>query len=633
MSSMLMSLGTSAMSAAMAQLQTTSNNIANANTAGYSRQQVQLASAEGRLTGSGFFGGGVTVQTVTRASNMFLTSQATVANANAGADSARRDLLQQLEQVFGSGAAGLGQSATNLFNAFADLAAAPSDMSARQAVLARAQDFASLARSNSDQLDALQTGVTQSVQNSVKDVNTLAAQVADLNQRITIARGSGHTPNDLMDARDQLVRQISAQVEVHTLSAADGSTSVFVAGGQSLVLGGVSNSLVALPDRYDPARVAVGISVGGSVTPLPGSALGGSIGGNLAFQNGDLGDARNRLGQLVAALAGKMNAQQSLGLDLTSITGAPGAPLFQVGKAQAVPATTNTGGAGVTLAITDPSALKASDYLLAADLANPGKYQVTRLSDGHVTSKVASGDTIDGFSITVGAPAPAALDSFLLRPVGNAAAGFALALTDPRGIAAASPLTVAASTANTGTAAVQSLGFSAPPAPAYGPMTLRFNDSSGGYDLLDAGNAVLTSGTWKAGSPISWNGFDLALSGAPAKDDVFTIAPTPSSATSNGNALAFDSLASGLFVDGRSVGDAYAQTLSDVGVRVQSAVAAADTSSAVQAGANAALSGEVGVNLDEEAAKLMQYQQSYQAAAKMLQVAQTVLDTLIQLGH
>lgn len=628
--SMLMSLGTSALAASLAQLQTTSNNIANANSPGYSRQQVQLAPSEGQFSGSGFFGRGVTVQTVSRASNLFLTSQAAAASSAAGADGARRDMLRQLEGVFGSGAAGLGQSATNLFNAFADLAAAPSDLSARQAVLARVEDFVSLARSEFGQLGMLQANAAQDVRNSIQDVNTLAAQVAELNLRIATARGTGHAPNDLMDARDQLVSRISAQVEVHTIDAADGSTSVFVAGGQSLVLGGLSNQLVALPDRYDAAKLAVGISVGGSVTPLPSDTLGGSVGGLLQFQDGDLTDAGNRLGQLTAALATTMNRQQSFGIDLAGVSGAP---LFQLGAPVALAAQGNAGNAALTLAITDASALQASDYRLVPDPAAPGLYQVTRLSDGVVRTGVASGDVVDGFSITVGAPAPAAGDSFLLRPVGNAVAGLAPALADPRAIAAASPLTAAASGANSGSAAVQSIDIVAPPTAAYQSMTVRFNDASGNYDLLDATSAVVGSGSWSAGTPISWNGFALSLGGAPLAGDRIAITPTSVPAASNGNALAFDRLASGPIVAGQTFGDAYAGVLSDVGVQVQGAVAAADTSSAVLSRANAALGAETGVNLDEEAARLMQYQQSYQAAAKMLQTAQTVLDTVLQLGR
>lgn len=635
--SALMQLGTRAMFAAYAQLQTTGNNIANASTAGYSRQQVMLGTTEGQYTGAGFFGRGVTVQSVTRATNMFLTSQVIATKSAAAADGARLGMLQQLEKVFGSGEAGLGYAATQMFNAFADLAAQPSDLSARQAVLARAEDFASLARSSSDQIEMLQANVFNDVKNSVNDVNTTAAQVADLNSKIVGALATGHTPNDLMDARDRLIGQIGEKIEVQTINASDGSISVFVAGGQSLVLGGQSNRLVAQQDGFDSSRAAVAISVAGFVTPLQNSSIGnGSIAGLLQFQNEDLVSARNRLGQIVASLADTMNRQQSYGIDLS---GATGSDLFKVGAPTALAHATNARDAfgvpigSVGLAITDPTALKASEYTLEEDAAAPGTWIATRLSDGLTFAGLTgAGDVIDGFSITFGAPPPQPGDRYLLKPVSMAAKNVATAVANPRGIAAGSPLTAAAPATNTGTMSIGSLDIVAPPSAAYQAYTVRFTSATGDYDIEDGGGAVLTSGTWDGNSPISYNGFDLTLKGVPANGDSVAISLTQYPSASNGNALSFDNMATRLLIDGQTVTDAYAEALSEVGVRVQGATAAADTSAAVAQRSEEALTSEVGVNLDEEAARLIQYQQQYQAAAKMLQTAQAVMDTLIELG-
>ncbi len=635
-SSMLMTIGTRAMFAAYAQLSSISNNIANANTPGYSRQQTMLATTEGQYTGSGFFGRGVTVQSVTRASNLFLTSQAAAARSDAAGSGVRSNMLQQLERVFGTGSAGIGHAATQLFNAFSDLAAAPADLSARQVVLARGEALASMTRSASDQIDMAQANVRNDVENSVREVNTLAQQVALLNKRIVDALGTGHTPNDLLDSRDRLVSQIGEKVGLSTIVAADGSMALFVAGGQNLVLGSHANQLVARADDYEPTRVALGISVAGQVTPLGSNAIGsGSLAGLLAFQNDDLVEARNRLGLLAAGLATAMNTQQSYGINLS---GSSGAPMFSFGAPLVRPASSNAAAAGVFLAavnlsITDPSLLKASEYLMQNDPANAGQYQLTRVSDGQVFSGLASGDVVDGFSINIGLPAPAAQDRFLLRPSSGAASAMGMAISQPQAIAAGAPLTAVAAVSTSGTASVASLAIVAAPGAAYLPLTLKFIDASGGYELVDASSTVLAAGTWSAGSPIAYNGFELSLQGQPAMGDSFSIAPTAFPGASNGNALAFDAMASRLLIDGQSFTDAYAQLLSEVGVRVQGAMMAADTSSAVAARASQALSSEVGVNIDEEAAKLMQYQQAYQAAAKMLQTAQTVLDTLLQLGN
>ena len=633
--STLMSVGTRAMFAAYAQLTTTGNNIANANTPGYSRQKVELSATEGQFTGSGFFGRGVSVQTVSRATNVFLTQQASATRADASADAARRDLLQQVEKIFGRGTAGIGHAATQLFNAFADLAAAPADLSARQAVLARAEDLGSTTRAYSDQIASVQANISTDIENSVREVNELTQQVASLNGKIVDALGSGHEPNDLLDARDQLISRISAKIDVNAIAAPDGSVSVFIAGGQSLVLSQTVNKLVSRADEFDPQRTGLSISVGGQVTPLSSGAVGaGALAGLLRAQNDDLVEVRNRLGQMAAGLAVAMNTQQSYGIDLA---GSTGAAMFAYGAPVAMPSSTNAAVgpvflANVSLAITNPAVLQASEYLLINDPANPGQYQVTRQSDGQVFSGVASGAVIDGFSITMGVPAPAAGDRFLLKPVSNAAGGMDLLIGNPRALAAAAPITAVAASANTGTAAVAAVTIVTAPGAAYQPLSVRFTNANGAYDLVDAANVVQASGTWTAGTPISFNGFELSLQGRPALGDRFDIAPTAYPAASNGNALAFDSMASRLLIDGQTFADTYAQMLSEVGVRVQGAQSAADTSSAVATRASEALSSEVGVNLDEEAAKLIEYQQAYQAAAKMLQTAQTVLETLIQMG-
>ena len=630
--SSLMSLGTSALYAANAQLLTTSNNIANANTPGYSRQSVQLETAGSAYNSSGYFGRGVNVATVTRAANMFLSQQAVATGAAAAADGVQRDMLSQLEKVFPGGEAGLGYAATRIFNAFADVAATPGDLAARQAVLGRLEDFASLARSSSDQIEAMQANVVHDVAGSISEVNTLATQMAKLNLAIAAATNRNQQPNDLLDQRDELVRRIGAQVQVHTVQSPDQTVAVYVGSGQTLVLGGASFKLVPQADSYDPSRIAVGISIGGQITQLDTQSIGeGQVAGLLRFQQGDLAEARNRLGQLVAATGTTLNTQQALGLDLQ---GQPGSPLLMLSGPQALPAQTNArAGAGyaasVSIAIANPAALTASDYRLVPDPANGGQFIVTRLADNKVFAPVVDGDTIDGFSITVGASGPQPGDSFLLRPVTAAASGVTVALKNPRGLAAASPLTAVVSAANTGTATIAALQITAAPASTYQTMTLRFDDDLGNYSLLDGADAVLVSGSFTAGRPIVYDGMALTLNGLARSGDRVAISLTANPAASNGNALRFDDLANRALVDGVTVSDAYANLMADVGVRVQGAVAAADTTATVAQRARAELSADVGVNLDEEAARLIQFQQSYQAAAKVLQTAQTLFDTLL----
>lgn len=730
--SALMSLGTRAMFANYAALQATGSNIANASTPGYSRQQVELSTAGGQYTGAGFFGKGAQIDTVTRAADAFLTRAAATSRSQAALDSTHLEQLRRLESVFLPGEQGIGHAAGQLLNAFVDVGNRPQDAAARQVVLSRTEELASRLRAAGGQIDALQSGAVQDFKTGIAGVNGLARRVADINRQIAGALGSGHTPNDLLDQRDQLVSEISGFVQVTTITADDGTLGVFIGGGQRLVLGFDALQLEATADLYDPARVRLAVREAGALRVLPSASLGGgSLAGLLAFQDQDVTDAQALLGQLAAALAGSLNEQQARGLDLRQPAGS-GAPLLAVGAPRVLPATTNSGTNTVRLQITQAAHLQASDYELRADPASAGRYLLTRLADGNVRS-VAAGDTVDGFALEVGSPAPAAGDRFLLQPVARAAHGAGRALDDPKGIAAAAPLTATAAATNQGTGSVASVRVTeawplsvAPDAANTGgaratlrvddrsqlepqlPVTLSFaaagpglaytwsqpgaTPSSGtgtwgaqqpiringvavslagtpaagdSFDIaavpqaptniafsLDGSSrlqytwtqagATPATGTalWDSTVPIALNGAALRLSGVPQPGDSFTVSTTAYPASNNGNALALldlrdativgeRRLADGSIAPGENITAAYAGALAEIGVRVQSATASDNISTAVANNAEALKSAATGVNLDEEAARLIQYQQGYQAAAKMLQVAQSVFDTLL----
>ncbi len=649
--SALMSLGTKALTANYAALATTGHNIANANVAGYSRQQAELATASGQFSGAGFFGKGVDVTTVTRAHDEFLTREAATSRSLAAQDAARLGMLNQLEAAFPTGEQGVGYAAGQFLNSMVDLAARPQDSATRQVVLAQADAMAQRFGAAGAQLDTLQQAVREDLKAQVAEINQLAQSVADLNQRIASVVGLGHTPNDLLDQRDQVVAKLSEKVQLSTVAADDGSLGVFIAGGQRLVLGAQVQPLTLQVDPSDSTRVALGQTESGFVRLLPSDEFGGgSVAGLLRFQNDDLAAARNQLGQMAAALAGTVNQQQALGLDLRNPPGS-GAPIFAVSAPAALPNANNTiNGSGafvgqVSLSVTDATLLQASEYDLRADPGGaPGVYQLTRLADGLVRS-VASGDTFDGLRVDLGPGLPAPGDRFLLQPVTRAANGMQRVLDDIRGLAAASPLTAGAAGANTGGASVASLNVISATADPQLTATFNFTSDSGDYawELRDrSSNALVGSGTglWNAGAALGLNGFELQLNGVPRSGDVFTVEKTAFPASSNGNALAFTALrdapivgraplAGGGVGGGNSITDAYASALAGIGVRVQGGNAAADISGAVAAQAEATRSATSGVNLDEEAARLIQYQQSYQAAAKILQIAQSVFDTLL----
>ena len=647
MGSGLFALGTRAMFANTAVLDTISNNISNANTEGYSRQQVELATEDGRFTGAGFFGRGVRIATVSRTSDPYLAREANNTASVASADQARLDKLTQLEKVFPLGESGIGYSAGQMLNAFVDVANQPQDLSARQVVLARAEDLASRIRSADTQLSSLQEGVTNDLRNTVAQVNSIAQNIANINQKIASVKGVGHTPNDLLDQRDLLVKQLNQLIQVSTVEADDGTMSVFIGGGQRLVLSNSAEQLAIGTDEFDSSKATLLLSDVGIKRPVNQSlVVGGTIAGLLKVQNEDIPSARALLGQMGAALAWRVNQQQSLGLDLGTPPGAGGA-IFSTGTPQVLPSVKNTSTLSpppVSMTILDGRELQASDYSLVPDPAVAGQYTLTRKSDGLVTS-VTDGSEVDGFRINITGAINAG-DKFELRPASASAGQMRRTLDNPTGIAAASPFTATTNPANNGTATVGSLSMVSQPDATLPPLNgtelnIVFTSANGDYELQSPLGTPVANGTWQAGSPISYNGFNLMLNGVPSNGDVLKVENTTYPAGNNGNALSLLALrdedivgrrdnGGGSTAPGATITNAYSQMIGAIGVQVQGAKTSAEISATLASNAEEILTNKTGVNLDEEAARLIQFQQSYQAAAKILQIAQTIFDTLLE---
>lgn len=655
----LLTLGARAMFANQAALQTIGQNIANANTAGYSRQSVVLTTSPGQFTGAGFFGKGVDVQTVMRSHNEFLTKEAASAKSTASGDATRAEQLARMEKVFATGTDGLGYAASQFLNAMVDVTSRPSDPSARQVALGRASEMATRFSNAGQQLTDLQAGVVSDLKASVTVVNQLAQQIANVNDQISKTRGSGHTPNDLLDQRERLISQLGEYVSVTTLPADDDTVGVFIGGGQRLVLGNQASALQVTADPYDSQRAVLSLKEGTINRALDESVLtGGSMSALLGFQNKDLQDARNMLGQLAAAIGTRVNQQNALGLDQSNPPG-QGANIFNVAAPRVMAAASNIRDAsgaftsGVSATIVNAGQLQASSYKLTS--STPGTYEMTRLSDGLVRT-VADGDTIDGVRINFAPAAPAAGESFLIEPVGAAATEMRRVLDNPSGIAAASPLTAAASVDNHGTLSIDSVyGVNGNLDLTKAPITVEFGDpdpanTANVQYTLTLSDGSVVSGVWSAGQPIGNQpaagidlGFELRTNGVPRKGDKISLDKTTYTATNNGNAKAFLNIQTEAFIGrqvlpdgsitaGATINDTYAASMSEVGARVQSANYLSGVSTTVATDAEATRSGQAGVNLDEEASRLMQYQQSYQAAAKVLQTAQTLFDELMRIA-
>jgi len=638
----ILNVGTRALMANQVVLQTTGNNIANVNTPGYSRQSAVLQTVEGQFTGGGYIGRGVDVATIQRSYSDFLIRQSALSGATSAGDNARADKLRQLEALFPGGTSGLGAAISDMLNSFSDVASAPTDLTARTVVLTRVSEAASRMRSASQSLDDLQLGVKQELSQKVDAINSLAKSIAAVNDKIAKAQGTGQPPNDLLDQRDQLIREMNRYIQTSSIEATDGTLGIFIAGSQALVLGSAASPLTVTSDDFnDSLKSKLSINRSGQVITLDETMLGGGeVSGLLRFQNTDLAEGRNLLGRLTLAISTSMNAQHALGLDLDGNVGGNlfTPTVFGAGNilTPSAPAVPNTGTATLGLAISDTTKFAASDYEVNFTAATTGS--ITRKSDGVVTDFTSVPIAIDGLTVSVSAGAVAG-DRFLLKPFSTSASDIRAEFASPRALAVASPVAGQMGTANTGSLQLASLQPRTNP-PTNVPVTITFTGSntytrSDELPVPDTTTYTYTSGqviegTLPTSSPLSqWS---LTLQGTPKTGDTFTVLAQPAAFRNlnAGNATALMNLRETPMFDGAALTDGYAGLISQIGIRTQSANYAAQVSTAIAANLEADRTSVSGVNLDEEASKLIQYQQAYQASAKTIQIAQSIFDTLIQ---
>ena len=637
----LLSVGARALLANQMALQTAGHNIANVNTPGYSRQTVVLQTVQGQFTGGGYIGQGVDVQTILRNQSELLTRQSAAAGSVQSADIVRAERLRQLQEIFSGGTAGLGAAINDMMNAFTDVVNAPTDITARTVVLTRLDETAARMRSAADRITEIQYTVTEQLNSSITAVNSLAEQMAGINEQIARAKGNGQTPNDLLDQRDQIIRNINQYVQTTQIPADDGTIGLFVAGSQPLVLGTTATSL-SIGDATDfPGSGQVKLFFnrpGATPIEMDESVLGGgSMSGLLRFNNTDLTEGRNLLGRMALAIGMTMNEQQNLGLTLD---GVPGKNLFAVPTS--MPGHTNGAGVG-TVSFTGPTQFAASDYEIRFTTGTAG--QVVRLSDGKSTPFTDAANLatlqIDGLQFNLTTPGVPG-ERMLFKPFSTAAANIQSLVYSPRDLAAANPINAAMGTSNGGTLQLSGLkatanGLVAPPIPSGVTLTFAAGPPT---TYTVTGSTTPPSGTagipYTSGTPITIDGWEIKLQGAPNTGDTVTVgnALDPQYGdmfTRNaGNASALMGLRDVKMFDDATLSDGYAGAMAQVGTRTQSSLFAAEMSTTIASNLERDRTAISGVNLDEEAARLIQYQQAYQASSKMIQIAQSIFDSLLQ---
>jgi len=431
----------SGLSAAQAALSTTSNNISNYTVAGYSRQTTVLAQANSTLQGNSYYGNGVNITGVQREYDSFIATQLRGASASYSAVDTQHTQISNIDDLLSTATTSLSTSLQGFFTNLQNVVSNANDPSARQSMLSNAQGLVNQFQTSAQYLNNMQNSVNADVSSSVKQVNTITSQIADLNKQIgKLSTAGGATPNDLLDKRDQLVNDLNKVVGV-TVSQQDGSYTVSMANGLTLVNGDKSHELVAMASSSDPTRTTIGYvdKQAGNVEIPEKLITTGSLGGLLAFRTQDLDLAQNQLGQLAAAFTTSFNDVHKQGFDSN---GDQGVDFFNIGSPTVVSNSKNSTAASVTAEWTDTSALKSTNYNVSFDGSN---WTATRASDSTAVTITqgtdASGNTtlsFDGLELTVAAtPAPAAKDSFLVKPVQNVINDMSVAITSESQVAAA----------------------------------------------------------------------------------------------------------------------------------------------------------------------------------------------------
>ena len=625
----LLSTSVSGLLAFQRALDVTSNNVANAATPGYSVQRINFAQLPGQSTGAGYIGSGVAVQSVTRSYDELLAGQ--VRSSQSGYSSWNTFATQaaQIDNMLSDSSTGITATLQSFVNALQNVANSPSSSSQRQVALSQAQSLVQQMQNYGSQLTTYSAGVEQQIGSNVSQVNSLASGIATLNGQIAAGLASGQTPNDLMDKRDSLVDQLSQYVTVNTAGQSDGSLNVYIGTGQALVSGSSSQQLTTFQNPYNATEHDIGIVSGGNTADITANISGGSLGGLLSVRSQVLDPTINQLGQFSVGLATIVNQAQQSGMDLT---GATGQPMFAVGGVLSTPAPTNTGTSAIAVTRGSLSALTADNYQLK--MAG-GTWQLTDTTTGQNVPMTGNGTAgtpfvAAGISIVVSGTANNG-DVYSIQPTAGATAGLSVLITSPAQIAAAARIQTTAGAANTGTGAVSSSSITNPGAWPGGTYTITFGAASS-YTVKDSLNNTVTTGTYTSGTPIAFNGAQVTLTGAPAAGDTFAVgASNPSNTGDNSNAFAMiDALSKATLNGGTTSLSAVANNLvSQVGVVTQQAQANASAQQSVNQSASDARNNLSGVNLDEEAAKMVQYQQAYQACAQMIQVSGTLFSSLI----
>ncbi|MCF4995116.1 flagellar hook-associated protein FlgK [Pseudomonas syringae] len=682
----LLNIGLSGLSAGQTALMVTGNNIANVDTAGYSRQQTVQNTKGSNQFGNVWVGTGTTLADVRRVYNSYIDAQLQTTTSLNSDSAAYLGQVTPLDTLLSDSGTGLNGALTKFFASVQNVNAKPGDDASRQLLLSDAQALSNRFNSISSQLNAQNADINGNLTSMADQVNKLAATVAQLNQKISEISNAGGQPNELLDARNETVRQLSTFTGAQVIER-DGSVDIYLGSGQPLVMGSTASKLEVVASKTDPSRVSVQLNRGSSTIDITSVMTGGEMGGLLRYRSTVLDPAMNELGRVALVVADQMNTIQAQGIDKN---GDFGGNLFNsinsiANIAQRSVATVgNTGSGNFNVSIEDSGKLTLNDYKVTFTSATD--YTVQRLPEGTAVGAFSTttnpAPVIDGFSMDFANGTPAAGDTFKITPTRNAAANIKTEMTDAKRLAIAAPLGAAIAPGASGTLTIPASGqptlttkfdiYDAATASAMQnglkystPVKMVFGSASADgtsqtYQLLDANGNELSNGTIKpgetntlslsvplkdsTGAPIMDPGppavqrtvaFDMTVAGSPGAGTAINVTLSQPGTLDNRNGTALADLQTRQTVDtgsaskGISLSDAYGKLVEGVGAKAAQGKLDSAATEAILANAKTARDSLSGVDLDEETGNLVKFQQYYTASSQIIKAAQEIFSTLI----
>ena len=672
-------IGTSGLLTAQQQINTTGHNIANVNTVGYARQRTETSTSLPNFTGAGYIGTGVKVDTTKRFYNEFLESQIRDSNSQLGKFDRFYELSSQVDNILANPDAGLTPTIEAFYNALQEANDDPSGVPARSVLLTSAKTMADRFKLLQNRFNDLNTQTNNDLSDVVTEISTRARSIAELNVTIAnqVGAGNGDLPNDALDRREQLIKEISSLTDVNVVYQSNKIANIYIGSGQPLVVNNQSYELSVQDNEFTSQDQEIMLSNGSSKVKITSLIGNGELRGLLDFKNNVLKPAYNALGRIAAGITQEMNTQHALGMTLRQNTSGGyilGGDFFDDILAQqtANRSSNNTSTENMFIKITDTSVLTTSDYEVTYDTSAGFTYTAKRLSDNTIftgtgasaaaaLTDLNSNLTSEGIELSVSAT-PNNGDKFLVRPNRELARQFDVNVADVLDIALASPLVISQAKdtlgvgTNTGSGDMTFVPFDASTDtignvpitsdlptdatyPTYTDITLTFNGT--GFDVTSTANPAVPVGpiaydpvtdsgkTLNLGAP--YDNIKFIVTGTPATGDKFIISNNQSPRDDNRNGLKLAQIQSKHTLQNSSADfqRAYGLMVADVGTYTHSAEVDLRAQQTLNDQAKANRDQLSGVNLDEEAANLLKFQQAYQASSKVITVANDIFNTLL----